>query len=234
MIKTMSRMLVVAAHPDDEVLGCGATIAAERARGTEVRVVILADGITARYAKMNARAHRELQALYRDAIRANAALGLQKSALVFGKFPDMGMNAVPFINVVRFIKRIAQEFRPDVVYTHHAGDYNVDHRVAFDATLFASRPCAGEHAPSRLYSFEVPSSTEWAYQVRDGFRPTVYRDVARTIRMKIEAMKRYRSEVRVYPHPRSPEALDILARKRGVEVNMTSAEAFELIRDLQR
>lgn len=229
----MSRMLVVAAHPDDEVLGCGATIAKERARGTEVRVVILADGITARYATINDRARRELRVLYRDAERANAALGLQKSDLVFGRFPDMKMNAVPFIDVVRFIKRTVQEFRPECIYTHHAGDYNVDHRVAFEATLFASRPCAGERFPARLYAFEVPSSTEWAYQVRDGFRPTVFRNVETTIGRKIAAMRHYRSEVRVYPHPRSPEGLDVLARKRGVEANMKYAEAFELIREFQ-
>ncbi len=228
----MNRMLVVAAHPDDEVLGCGATIAAERQRGTAVRVIILADGITARYAKVNDRARRELRALYRDAERAATALGLRKSDLVFGRFPDMKMNTVPFIDVVHCIQLVVQEFRPDCIYTHHAGDYNPDHRIAFDATLFASRPCAGEHVPSRLYAFEVPSSTEWASQVNDGFKPTVYRNVERTIRAKISALQCYRSEVRVYPHPRSPEGLDLLAKKRGLEVSMRSAEAFELIREI--
>ena len=229
----MNKILVVAAHPDDEVLGCGATIAKARQQGAAVKVVILADGITARYDTINARAQRELRALYQHAEKANRALGLPNGALIVGRFPDMKMNAVPFIDIVRFIKKVVQDFRPDRVYTHHGGDYNPDHRITFDATLFASRPCAGEHYPKQLYSFEVPSSTEWAYQVTDGFRPTVYCDVERTIRVKLAAMRQYRSEVRAYPHPRSLQGLEILAKKRGVEVNMKYAEAFELIRDLQ-
>ena len=230
----MNKILVVAAHPDDEVLGCGATIAKERHRGAAVKVVILADGITARYEQVDIRARRELRALYRQAEQAGQVLGLPKGALIFGRFPDMKMNTVPFIDIVQFIKHIVQEFRPDRVYTHHGGDYNPDHRITFDATLFASRPCAGGHIPQQLYSFEVPSSTEWSYQVTDSFKPTVYCNVEHTIRTKIAAMKRYRSEVRGYPHPRSLQGLNILAKKRGLEVSMKYAEAFELIRDIQQ
>jgi len=229
----MKKILVVAAHPDDEVLGCGATLAAAIRAGAHAKVLILAQGITARYDAVDDEVAAEVQRLYESARAANGILGVKPDDVIFGDFPCMGMNAQPFIAIVQTVKKVVQAYKPDVVYTHHPGDYNVDHRVAFDAAVFATRPCPGEHYPRRVYSFEVPSSTEWAWQAREPFAPAVFVDVEATIDRKIEAMNAYASEVRAYPHPRSPEALRIIAQKRGLDAGLRYAEAFQLIRAIQ-
>ena len=233
MPSEVKRVMVIAAHPDDEVLGCGATIAKEIANGSEVRVIIMADGITARYETVSEEAERELQTLYTTSCEALKVLGVPNENILYCRYADMKMNTIPFIDLVLRIRKETQAFKPSVVYTHHRGDYNVDHRVVFDVVIAATRPCPHEHTPQQLYAFEVNSSTEWASPLINPFAPTVYVNVEQTIEKKMAALLRYTTEVRDYPHPRSPDGVEILAKKRGLDVGMRYAEAFELIREIR-
>ena len=150
--------------------------------------------------------------------------------------PDQRLDSVPLLDIIRPISDAIRDLRPQVVYTHHHGDANQDHRAAFAATLVAARPF-GDNPVRRLLCYEVASSTEWGPPFADwAFLPTVYIDISATLDEKLRAFEAYRttfiSEVRPYPHPRSPEALRVYAQQRGIAVGMQAAEAFILVRDL--
>ena len=227
------RILVVAAHPDDEVLGCGATIAKEVAHGADVRIVIMQDGVTVRYKRITQKAKRELKQLYRDSVEAGAILGVPENKITFGHFPCSALNTVPFGTLRKYLTDIVQGFKPDVVYTHHHGDYNPEHNIVNEAVVFTTRPCPGEHIPREVYTFEVPSSTEWADQSKSPFMPSVFVDVKATIDKKIRAMEAYTTEIRDFPHPRSPAALRVVAQYRGVQAGLHYAEAFHQVRAIR-
>lgn len=225
------RVLVIAAHPDDEVLGCGATSARLAAEGHEVHFAILGEGITARHrGRSDAEANQKEQ-LHKHAHAAATKIGAK--SLEIHKLPDNRLDTVPLLDVVKIIEELVGRIRPEAVYTHHGGDLNVDHGVVYRAVLTATRPMAGQ--PVReIYAFEVPSSTEWAFQrLEPAFRPNVFVDVGRTIETKIAAMECYESEARKFPHPRSPEALRALATRWGSVVGCNAAEAFELVRSVR-
>lgn len=226
------RMLVIAAHPDDEVLGCGGTIAKEVAQGSDVRIVILQDGVTVRYKRMTPQAKRELNQLYEDALGAARVLGVPQDHVTFGKFPCANLNTVPFGTLRTFLTDIVQGFKPDVVYTHHHGDYNPDHTIANTAALYASRANPGDHIPRKVYTFEIPSSTERADQSVSPFMPNVFVDIKGTLDKKVRALESYRGETHPYPHGRSAEALRVFAQYRGIQSGRPYAEAFHLVREI--
>jgi N-acetylglucosamine malate deacetylase 1 len=219
-------VLIIGAHPDDEVLGVGGTIARHVHQGDRVSVLILTDGVTA---------HHNATELQKTAARkACQALGVHR--LQFADFPDERLDSLPLLDVIRPIAAAIRELRPQILYTHHRGDANQDHRVAFAATLVAARPF-GEHPVQRVLCYEVASSTEWGPPFAEwAFLPTVYVDISATLGKKLKAFEAYRdtfiSEVKPFPHPRSREALRVYARQRGIEVGMHAAEAFVLVRDL--
>ena len=224
-------VLVIAAHPDDEVLGCGGTMAGLAAEGHTVRVGILGEGLTSRYA---ARTDVESAALekLRDYSREAGRL-LGAADVRFGGLPDNRFDSVPLLEVVKILEGWLAEVEPSRVYTQHGGDLNIDHHVTYRATLTATRPmkngCVRE-----LLAYEVASSTEWAFgSFEPLFRPNVFVDVAATLERKIEAMAAYKSELRTFPHPRSAENLRACARRWGATVGVEAAEAFELVRDIR-
>ena len=147
--------------------------------------------------------------------------------------PDNRLDTVPLLDVVKIVESLVERLQPEVIYTHHAGDLNVDHGVIHRAVLTATRPVTGQ--PVReIYAFEVASSTEWAFQrIEPAFRPNVFVDITRTIEAKIAAMECYETEARKFPHPRSPEALRALATRWGSVVGCAAAEAFELVRSVR-
>src|SRR5437588_8052315 len=198
-------VLVIAAHPDDEVLGCGGTIARLAREGHAVQIAILAEGITSRFHKRedaNPDDLRRLHASSRSVAQLLGATGVSLHGL-----PDNRMDTVPLLEVVKIVEQLVERHQPEVVYTQHAGDLNVDHAVTYRATLTATRPLKG--APVKaVYAYEVASSTEWAFQkFAPPFRPNIFMDIGDTLERKIQAMQLYESESRPFPHPRSPDAL---------------------------
>jgi LmbE family N-acetylglucosaminyl deacetylase len=221
-------VLVVAAHPDDEVLGCGATVARLAGEGHPVHIAILGEGISSRYRRREDADPAELDALQACSRRASEALGA--TALTALRLPDNRFDTVPFLDIVHLVERVLDDVGPSVVYTHHPGDLNIDHVITFRAVLTATRPISSCLVRD-LYSFEVPSSTEWAFERGDrGFRPNVFFDVSATIETKVRAMALYEGECRAFPHPRSPEVLRAIAQRWGSVAGVSHAEAFELIR----
>jgi N-acetylglucosamine malate deacetylase 1 len=223
MTRQKESVLIVAAHPDDEVLGCGATTAKHVAAGDDVATLILAEGVLARREV----AHRKdlLDELWADARKANNILGV--SDLVINDYPDNKMNAIPMLDIVHRIEAEVERVKPTIVYTHHLADPNIDHSTIAKAMQAVCRPIA-DRSIARVYAFEIPSSTEWNFS-GNRFHPTVFVDVTDTLNKKIEALQAYASEIRDFPHPRSSEYLVALATVRGGQSGYQRAEAFELV-----
>lgn len=218
------RVLVIAAHPDDELLGLGATVARHADAGDEVTSLVVSDGATSRYEQG---ADRTLQ----DAGRAAARiLGVRE--LRFLGLPDQRLDTLPILEVIQRVERVVDEIVPHIVYTHHWGDVNRDHRVVSEAVMVACRPIGPDH-PKRLLCFETPSSSEWSSTDPSlTFIPNYFVDVTATIDRKLEAMACYATEVRPAPHPRSLEALRSRAQYWGQIITRPFAEAFVLVREV--
>jgi LmbE family N-acetylglucosaminyl deacetylase len=219
----MKKLLVVAAHPDDEVIGCGATSALLIRQGWTGRTMILGEGLAAR--RGGSRDHEQLREEGRN---ANRILGMED--LVWHQLPDNAFDSVPLLNIIQLVEEEVQRSSPDLILTHHGGDLNVDHRRTFQAVLTACRPQPGFHHPD-LYSFYVPSSTEWGDgAILPPFIPDTYVDVEKTLDLKVKALSCYPSEVRDSPHPRSLEGIRITARYWGNRAGLQAAEPFSLVR----
>ena len=224
------KVLVVAAHPDDEVLGCGGTIARLAAEGAEVRIAILAEGITSRYQQREQADQDALRRLHADVQECARILGA--SGISLHGFPDNRMDTVALLDVVKVVEGLIELHRPQRIYTHHPGDLNVDHLITHRAVMTATRPCNASPV-AEVFAFEVPSSTEWAFQrIEPAFCANTFVNIGGHLEKKIAAMQAYRSEVRPFPHPRSPEALTAIARRWGSVAGCEAAEAFELIRSI--
>ena len=224
-------LLVIVAHPDDEVIGCGGTIAKLVLQGDDVYCLLLSEGITSRYGQPEEAKEEDLRQLKSDAEKAAKILGIKR--LFFKNFPDNRFDTVPLLDIIKAIEEIKEELKPDVIFTHHRGDLNIDHQITFKAVLTTCRPMKGETV-KEMYSFEVPSSTEWSSPgAQNYFMPNVFVDINETLDRKIEALKAYQGEIRKYPHPRSPEALRAIASRWGSTVGCEAAEAFELIRSIK-
>jgi len=223
-------VLVVAAHPDDEVLGCGATMARLAAEGQPVHIAILGEGITSRSSRDDSGAEL-LRRLHQQA--EAAALKIGAKDVVLFKLPDNRLDTLPMLEIAKLIEDLIQELRPAVIYTHHPGDLNVDHGIVHRAVLIATRPVLG-HPVRQILTFEVPSSTEWAFQkIEPVFRPNVFVEVSKTLDAKIAALACYDSETRDFPHPRSEQALRAIATRWGSVSGCTAAESFELVRSIR-
>lgn len=219
------RILVISAHPDDELLGVGGTIIKHINNKTEVYVIIVSEGASSRYPDGM---KEKLQA---DTIASSEIL--KTTQTYFLNLPDQRLDGLPLIDVIRPIEEKIKEISPEIVYTHHRGDVNQDHRVVFAATMVAARPI-GEKRVKQILAYETPSSTEWAGPYVDStFIPNVFVDISNTIEQKIKAMQCYESEIKEFPHPRSIEAVTNLAKQWGVKVGCRYAEAFELIRSIE-
>lgn len=224
-------ILAVVAHPDDEVLGCGGTLAAWSRAGAQTHVLCLADGETARYQDRSApEAIARIAARHDAARKAASILGL--NSIRFLDLPDNRLDRVDLLDVIRPIEAVIREVAPDTVYTHHGGDLNLDHRVAHQAVTTACRPLPG-FPVRRIYTFETPSSTEWSSEAHGpAFRPNLFVDIGDTLEYKMASLAAYDNEMLPFPHPRSVEGVSVLARQRGACVGLPSAEAFMLVREL--
>ncbi|MFQ3544286.1 PIG-L deacetylase family protein [Halobacillus rhizosphaerae] len=226
------KVLVIAAHPDDEILGCGAAMAKHVENGDEVRVAILAEGITSREKKRNRPANEgKLSLLAKQAEKANQILGVKELKLF--DFPDNRMDSVDQIDITKVVEDLIEEYHPDCVYTHHIGDVNVDHRCIHRAVITACRPMPDKHNVKELLFFEVLSSTEWQPPNSGAtFHPNWFIDVSHTIDKKLKALEEYSHEMRDWPHSRSIDTALYLAKLRGSAIGVEAAEAFILGRKL--
>lgn len=223
----MKTALVIAAHPDDEVLGCGATIARLAAEGWGVHVLIVAEGATSRSAKRDPSLYEgELSDLAKCAEEANRILG--STSVKLCSLPDNRMDGLELLDVVKLVETEIDRYKPILVLTHHVGDVNIDHKILHESVITACRPQPGHSVKSLLF-FEVPSSTEWRPPSSGMyFAPNYYFDVTGYMAQKIEALRAYGPEMRSFPHPRSLEAVDHLAQWRGASIGCAAAEAFML------
>lgn len=217
-------ILVISAHPDDEVIGAGGTIARHVAQGDDVYWCVVTQGYTPPWPE------EALQAARQQVYEVQSVLGIRE--VFFCGFPTVKLNAVPYMELNSAIQRVVDQVRPETVYTTPRDDINQDHRIVFESTLVACRPLPGTSV-RRLLCYEITTTTRFGLAPgASGFYPNVYVDISRYLDKKMEAMQVYQTEVREFPHPRSLEGIRLFAQERGVSMGFEAAECFQLIRDL--
>ena len=220
------KVLIIAAHPDDEILGCGGAAARLVKEGHEVYTLILGEGVTSRDEKRDrAKRKKDIDKLRSEMAAANKLIGITK--VFTHKFPDNRFDTVPFLDIVKIVEKVKDGLKPDIIFTHFFNDLNIDHRITYKAAITAARPFSHETV-REIYSFQSLSSTEWNYPA--DFSPDIFFDINSTLKLKLEAMKVYKSELRKYPHPRSLKAIEINAAYWGTHVGLIHADAFKSVR----
>jgi LmbE family N-acetylglucosaminyl deacetylase len=225
------RILLVVAHPDDELLGCGATMhRLIHEHNCTIKVVILGEGITARSEKRDVDKWKKELELHRENIKkAQTSIGYKDVSI--HDFPDNRFDTVALLDIVKIIEKEKASFSPEVIFTHHGGDVNIDHQRTFEAVITACRPMENETVHT-IISFETFSGTEWrASSDPKHFIPNLFYEINdKGLQAKIKGMESYEFERRAYPHPRSPESLKIAAQRWGIVIGKQYAEAFCVIR----
>ena len=212
----MQRILVIVAHPDDEVLGCGGTIKKYIESGCEVVTAIVAQGRPS-----------EQRRIKKFSRLANTQLGVKK--VVFFNYPNLKLETFPLHTIVEKLSQLIDNYAPDVVLTHYHGDINRDHQITCQAVLTAARPLPGKK-PLEVLCFETIGSTEWGATRNESFRPNFFVDITNTLDDKMKALRHYDIEMRPHPHPRSYEGVRLLAGVRGMTIGVPYGEAFEIVR----
>ncbi len=222
----MKKILIVAAHPDDEILGCAGTAARLISKGLEAHTLILGQGLASRVStKDNYGINQELSKLKHQACLANKKIGVK--TVSFCDFPDNQLDTLPLLEIIRAVEKVKNRIKPAMVFTHFFADLNIDHRLTYQAVITATRPALDESV-KEIYSFEVLSSTEWNFPL--SFSPNVFFDISDFLEHKIEAMQEYKMELRKSGHPRSIEGIKLNARAWGIKSGTKYAEAFQAVR----
>ncbi|MDY7034795.1 MAG: PIG-L family deacetylase [Thermodesulfobacteriota bacterium] len=226
-------VLVIAAHPDDEVLGCGGTIARHAYNGDQVFIAILAEGMMARSGIKDNKSYRvEQKKLRENSLNAASILGAKD--IIHYDFPDNRMDSIDLLDVIKVVEECIDKFKPEIIYTHYTGDLNIDHSIVAKAVITSTRPLP-VNPLLEVYAFEVLSSTEWAFSSGvEYFRPNYFIGIDDFLDKKIEAISIYQTEINQFPHPRSIEAIKNLAFRRGSQAGLKAAEAFTLFRKIYR
>ena len=220
------KILIIAAHPDDEVLGCFGTVAKMVKEGDEAYTLILGEGKTSRDEQRSIENKKaELNILNQEIEKANSVINIKKTFIE--NFPDNRFDSVDLLDIVKAILKVKEEVKPDIIFTHYENDLNIDHQITYQAVVTATRPMEDESV-KEIYSFEVLSSTEWNYPL--SFSPDLFFDISETIKLKKEAMKQYNSELCQFPHPRSIEGIELNAKYHGMRVGKAYVEAFKTVR----
>jgi len=223
-MKRNKNLLVVAAHPDDEVLGCGATMAKYSAQGKKIFVIYMTNGVSAR----NKYTLKEIENRKKAAIKSCKILGAKP---IFFDFEDNKMDKYPLLDIVKKIEVIINKIKPEIVFTHYNNDLNIDHEITARATLTACRPLKKSFV-KKLFMFDVPSSTEWTPKKKERFSPNYYEAVNRFVKKKIKALEAYKMELRKWPHPRSKKNVIMKLNTYGAESGNENSEAFILYRQI--
>jgi LmbE family N-acetylglucosaminyl deacetylase len=218
------KVLVIAPHPDDEVLGCGGTIAKHRRQGDEVCLCIVTKAYQPEWSE------EFLKNRPKEIKKANRILGIKDT--FFLNFPTVKLDTIPQKELNDAIFKITEKVKPNLIYLPHKGDLNKDHRLVYESSMVALRP-ESMRTIEKILCYETLSETEWgASRPEEIFLPNVYVDIHETLRIKLQAMLAYKSELRRYPHPRSLRTIKALAIKRGTEAGLKAAEAFILVREI--
>ena len=228
-----ARTLVVAAHPDDEVLGCGATMARIASEGGIVQTIFLADGESSRFPVSEISAPKVIERILARRVAANSAATILGSMPPkFFDLPDNRMDTVPMLEIAKIIEEEIAIFKPSRVFTHFSGDLNIDHQKVHEAVLVATRP-QGDSGVGEVICFELPSSTEWR-PLGSGqtFTPNLFVNATGFESQKFAALESYEAEMRAFPHPRSKEAIMSLMKWRGASSNLLASEAFIMARGI--
>jgi LmbE family N-acetylglucosaminyl deacetylase len=223
-------ILVIAAHPDDETLGCGGAIAKYSSQGEPVHIVILGEGVRSRSNEFMPEDSKKINTLQQNGKTAAGILGAKN--IFFESFPDNRFDSVPLLDIVKTVEIYIERFKPHTIFTHHGGDLNIDHSISFRAVITAARPLPGT-CVKNIYAFETLSATEWAFETSSRkFKPNLFINIEPYLEKKIAAMTAYETEIRQFPHPRSAKAIAALAHRRGSMAGYKSGEAFSIIRQL--
>ena len=208
-------ILVIASHPDDEVLGMGGTIKKLSKLGHKIFLCVVSDG-SAGVKKKDLMIKARKQAC----LKSSKILGINK--VEFLDLPDMMLDDIPQLEINQKLEKIIKTFKPSVVYTTPYSDFHKDHQKVHECTLVATRPVASN--VKQVYSYEIPGT------VKTAFFPNYFENISKELSSKINAFKCYKTEIQKFPHPRSPESIENLAIHRGIEAGLKKAEAFKLIR----
>ena len=231
---TNKHIMVVAAHPDDELLGLGATMhKLIKEQGVPTRVVILGEGITSRSDARDTERWKEVLERHHQNVETARQLISYHSVQAYN-FSDNRFDSYALLDIVKVVEYEKEQFRPDFIFTHHGGDLNIDHQMTFQAVMTATRPMEDEQVKA-VFTFETPSASEWQATCDPRhFMPNFYMEISEDdLKAKCDAMAAYEFESRVYPHPRSSEALKILAKYRGYTIGKQFAEAFQIVRMIE-
>jgi len=221
-MKKSKTILIVAAHPDDEILGCGGTISKLVKDGYEAYTLILGEGKTSRDIKSS---KSQTKAFNKEIMQANKSIGVKK--VFIENFPDNRFDSVDLLDIIKAVVKVKDEINPEIIFTHYEKDLNIDHQITYKAVITATRPMQDESV-KEIYSFEILSSTEWNYPL--SFSPDTFFDISDTIKLKLNAMKQYKSELCSYPHPRSLKGIKLNASYQGMRVGKRAVEAFKSVR----
>jgi LmbE family N-acetylglucosaminyl deacetylase len=219
------RVLVIAPHPDDEIIGVGGTIAKRTVADDEVYVCIVTKGCQPLFEE------NLVEKVRSECQQADKLLGVKET--IFLDFPAVMLETVPRYELNGKISELIQKVKPDEVYIPHHGDMQLDHQMVVDATMVGLRP-KYEHIVKRIYAYETLSETGWNIpNTMNEFIPTVYEDITDTIEKKLEAMRMFQSQLGEFPNARSLGAIEALAKFRGATINVMVAEAFSLVREIK-
>ena len=226
----MKKILVFAAHPDDELLGCGATLLKYQRKGFKIKSFFFGDGESSR----NINKKLILKSIIRrekQAIEVSKKGKFQKP--VFKRLPDNRLDTIPLLDIVKFIEKQIKLNKPEIIFTHFENDLNIDHQIIYKAVLTASRPLSKAFV-KKIYSFEIPSSTDFSLSRNSKkiFNPNVFVEVEKTIKNKLNLLRIYKDEIKNWPHPRSLKSIKNLSMHRGSQIGRKYAEAFILVREL--
>jgi LmbE family N-acetylglucosaminyl deacetylase len=225
------KILICVAHPDDETIGCGGAIVHHINSNDKVYCIYMTNGISARHSKIkDTLIHRRKE----NALLASKILGFKWLLDCCGDFPDNGMDKVKLLDVVKIIEKAKRKIMPHIIYTHNPHDLNVDHRVVAEATLTAFRPQAKE-VWKKILAFEIPSSTDFAYfKKKKIFQPNYFLDIKKYWSKKKKALKAYKTEIKKFPNSRSLKGIEILSKFRGIQNGIEQAEAFQVLKEINR
>ena len=232
MASNKNKILVIVAHPDDETIGCGGTLARHLKKGDYVFCISLTNGIGARFKKKINK--EELFVRQQASTRAQKILGFKWLKECCHDFPDNSLDSVPIIKIIRVIEKAKKIVKPDIIYTHNLSDLNIDHRITAEAVLVAFRSQPNE-IWQEIRLFEVPSASDYFDNaLSKKFNPNLFVNIKQTWQKKLSALKAYSKEMRKYPHSRSLKGIKILAQFRGIQNGIELAEAFDVIKKIIR